>query len=156
MGSACTRHDKSCLCLIPDASPETSQPALRSPTDWNSTGQAADGDFSVLHPFSEMPPSASRAQAKATEPADWVEGGRCARPTPAHIPHGAAGAGRAGVSAPPRGGARQGSRRPAAPRGYSGSGVQGAGRDVPPQGGLQDPGAASAGVPRPRAAPEGR
>ena len=136
--------------------PRHFQPTRRSSTDCNSTGQADDGDFSVPHPFSEMPPSASRAQAKATEPADQVEGGRCARPTPAHVPHGAAGAGRAGVSAPPRGGARQGSPRPAAPRGYSGSGVQGAGRDVPPQGGLQDPGAASAGAPRPRAAPEGR
>lgn len=29
-------------------------------------------------------------------------------------------------------------------------------RDVPPQGGLQDPGAAAAGAPRPRAAADGR
>lgn len=71
-----------------------------------------------------------------------------------HPPAAAARAERAGVRAPPRGGAGPSSPRPAA-RGLQRLRRAG-GRDVPPQGGLQDPGAAAQGAPQRRAAAEGR
>lgn len=85
-----------------------------------------------------------------------VERGRCKRLTPTHPQRPPRRSG-AGVCAPPRGGAGPSSPRPQR------AGLQrlqrlqqAGGRDVPPQGGLQDPGAAAEGAPQPRAAAEGR
>lgn len=105
-------------------------------------------------PFCKMRRSASYTREKAKGLKTWVE--KIMRITHPNLRPGGlpGGAGRGG--APPWGGALPGSGGPAGGAGLHRFSAGGSRRDVSPQGGLQDPGAAAAGVPRPRACPEGR
>nr|XP_001502575.3 protein MGARP [Equus caballus]XP_023492295.1 protein MGARP [Equus caballus] len=53
--------------------PKHFQSTRRGFTQWNSTGQASDGDFSLLDPFSEMPPSPCWTREKAKEPGGRID-----------------------------------------------------------------------------------
>lgn len=132
------------------------RPIRWSSTQWNSTRQAGDGDFSVPDSFSEKAPSASFSDRGESNKVWRLGEARKKRATNAPPPGGGdmGGAGRGSALLP-----GAGSPRLPAPERARGCGVfsaAGSGRDVSAQGGVQNAGAAAEGALRPRAAPEGR
>lgn len=115
MGSDFIRHHKPYLSNSRWESRCEFRPIRCGSTNWNSTRQAGDGDFSVPDSFSEKASSASFSDRGESNKVWRLGEGRKKRATNAPPPRGAHGRGRAGVSAPPRGGVAPAPRLPGSP-----------------------------------------